>query len=72
MEDIIHENTELKNKIAQLEERIQELEKQLLGNLPEIVTEYNIPPLDDTELSNSEISRYGRQLILKNIGPKGK
>lgn len=70
---ILKENDELKRKIKKLEEELNSL-KDKHSNDDKDVSYSSIPiisPLKERKLNKDEISRYGRQLIMKDIGPKG-
>jgi hypothetical protein len=70
------------NETEQLRKRVEELENELKqyrsGKVEEKLENVffgkpfsSLPPLLDDEMNKTEINRYGRQLIMDQIGPKG-
>jgi len=67
--DLIEENQLLKRKINELEKQL-EIKKQKTNTDKYIITDPNveIPPLEKkNELTKKELSRYSRQILMKNF-----
>lgn len=68
---LIAENEKLKAKIAELEAKLAKAES--LSPVESFTSSPfpDFPPTSESPLSKREVERYGRQLIMKEIGASG-